>query len=130
MTTTETVNLYPLVTKAQIADKMFNSFEYRCEVMCLLHTLQTEYEQATRTTLNRNRQGFMSSHAVVGSRTAEKLKAGETLEDDDVIAINKIAPRYSRQVAVYERAKQLANNPELRAIAAKFGVQADDSEEG
>ena len=125
---TTSTNLYPFVTKAQIAERLYQSFEARCEAMCLLHTLQTEYEQSRRVTLSRNRQGFMSSHAVVGSRVAEKLKAGEQLEDEDVIAINKIAPRYTRQLAVYERAKQLAGNPELQKVAAMFGVQTEEAD--
>ena len=124
----KTANLYPFLTKAQIAERLYQSFEARCEAMCLLHTLQTEYEQSRRVTLSRNRQGFMSSHAVVGSRVAEKLKAGETLEDEDVIAINKIAPRYTRQLAVYERAKQIAENPELQKFVAMFGEQTEEAD--
>jgi hypothetical protein len=124
MTTTNTTagNLYPFVTKAQIKTRLDSDPQYRCEAMAILHTLQTEHEQATKTTLNKNRQGFMSSHAVRGSEVAVKIKAGELLTVEDWHQVNKIAPRYSRQLATFSRAQAIANDPALAKVAAMFSA--------
>jgi hypothetical protein len=121
-------NLYPFMTKRQIKDRLATEPEFRLEALCVLHTLQTEYEQSTKSTRDKNRQGFMSSHAVNGSRVAEKIKAGEELDADDWSHVDRIAPRYSRQLAVYFRAKAIAEQPELQAVAALFSA-APKSEE-
>lgn len=122
MTTNNTGNLYPFVTKAQIKAKLESDPQYRCEAMAILHTLQTEHEQATKTTLNKNRQGFMSSHAVRGSEVAVKIKAGEKLTEEDWAIVDKIAPRYSRQLATFARAQAIANDPALAKTAALFSA--------
>jgi hypothetical protein len=122
MSTNNSGNLYPFVTKAQIKAKLESDPEYRKEAMAILHTLQTEHEQATKSTLSKNRQGFMSSHAVRGSEVAVKIKAGETLTAEDWEIVNKIAPRYSRQLATFARAQAIANDPALAKTAALFSA--------
>jgi hypothetical protein len=123
MTTTNTsANLYPFLTKAQIKERLDSDPEFRKQAMVILYTLQTEYEQATNQTLNKNRQGFMSSHAVNGSRVARKIKAGEELTAEDWGKIDSIAPRYSRQLAVFFRAKAIAEQPALKAVATLFSA--------
>jgi hypothetical protein len=115
-------NLYPFVTKTQLKTRLATDAAFRCEAMAILHTLQTEYEQGTRSTRDKNRQGFMSSHAVNGSRVAEKIKAGTELDAADWGYVDAIAPRYTRQLAVYFRAKMLLEQPELQAVAALFSA--------
>jgi len=115
-------NLYPFVTKAQIKAQLDASPEYRKKAMCILLALQTEHEQATEQTVNKNRQGFMSSHAVHGTRIAKKIKAGEELTSDDWSKIDSIAPRYTRQLAVYFRAQAIVENPALKAVAGLFSA--------
>jgi hypothetical protein len=115
-------NLYPFVTKATIKARLEAEPEFRCEAMAILHTLQTEHEQAVRTTKDKNRQGFMSSHAVKGSKVAEKIKAGETLTAEDWDTVDTIAPRYSRQLAVYFRAQAIAQDPALAKVAQMFSA--------
>jgi hypothetical protein len=115
-------NLYPFVTKAQIKEKLESDPLYRCEAMAILHTLQTEHEQATKSTLSKNRQGFMSSHAVKGSEVAVKIKAGEKLTEEDWKTVDKIAPRYSRQLATFARAQAIASDPALAKTAALFSA--------
>ena len=122
---TTTANLYPFVTKAQIKAQLETDAEYRHQAMVILFTLQTEYEQQTSTTLNKNRQGFMSSHAVHGTRIARLIKAGEPLSAEDEARVDAIAPRYSRQLAVFWRAKAIADNPALKAVAALFSADKD-----
>ncbi|MGH9920388.1 MAG: hypothetical protein ACRD6W_16160, partial [Nitrososphaerales archaeon] len=115
-------NLYPFITKAQIRERLDNEPEFRLQAMAILHTLQTEHEQATKSTVTKNRQGFMSSHAVNGSRVAEKIKAGEALTDEDMVVVDKIAPRYTRQLATYFRAQAIASDPALAKTAALFSA--------
>jgi hypothetical protein len=127
MTTTTTTkiataNLYPFLTKAQIKARLETEPGFRYEAMAILHTLQTEFEQNTKSTRDKNRQGFMSSHAVNGSRVAEKIKAGETLTPEDEAIVQKIAPRYTRQLAIWFRAKAIVEQPELQAVAALFSA--------
>ena len=69
-TTTTASNLYPFMTKNQIKERLSSDAAFRSQAMVILYTLQTAHEQSTDSTLNRNRQGFMSSHAVNGSRIA------------------------------------------------------------
>lgn len=121
-TVVATANLYPFVTKAQLKDRLASEPEFRKEAMVLLYTLQTEHEQATSSTLNRNRQGFMSSHAVHGTRIAKAILANEEIGSEDWDRIDAIAPRYTRQLACYYRAKAIVDQPALAAIAGIFSA--------
>jgi hypothetical protein len=125
-----TTNNYPFTTKSSIKSQLDTSPEYRREVMVLLYQLQTYHEKSTNSTLVRNRVGFMSSHAVNGSKIAKKLLAGETLTDEETAKMDAIAPRYSRQLAVHYRTEMMAKNPELARIAKLFsannGVEAPE----
>ena len=127
-------NLYPFMTKAMIKARLLEEPDFMVESLLILHTLQTEHEQATRSTLNRNKMGFMSSHAVHGSRIAEKVKAGLAQGDclgvvmatvltvDDWAKVDSIAPRYTKQLAAYFRAREIAENPALAKVAALFSA--------
>lgn len=119
---TTSANLYPFVTKAQIKERLDSEPEFRAQAMVILFKLQTEWEQTKEVTLNKNRQGFMSSHAVNGSRVAKKILAGEALDEKDHAHVDTIAPRYSRQLACYFRAKAIAEQPALREVAALFSA--------
>ena len=120
--TSKSANLYPFITKAQLKERLSSDHDFACKAMVILFALQTEYEQAKDTTLDRNRQGFMSSHAVHGSRIARAISAGEVLSEEDHARVDVIAPRYSRQLAVYFRAQAIASQPALAAAGAVFGV--------
>ncbi len=122
--TTNSVNVtsngYPFATKAQIKAELDASFDVRCWAMITLYRMQTSYEQDTVKTVVKNRQGFMSSHTVNGSKVALKLINKEELDDTDVELINKIAPRYSRQLAVIARDAALETDPTLAEKASVF----------
>ena len=132
MNTTTTVsssaNLYPFVSRKQIQARLAEDATFRQEVIVMLYTKQTEYEQSTSTTLLRNKVGFMSSHAVHGSRIAKAVMAGETLNAEDLVRVDSIAPRYSRQIASFMRADAIKANPALQAVAKIFsaGLNEDD----
>ena len=120
-----TGNLYPFVTKATIKNRLDTDQAFRIQAMAIIHTLQTQHEQDTKSTLNKNKQGFMSSHAVRGSEVAMKIKAGEPLSEKDLVVVDTIAPRYSRQLATYTRAQAIANDPALAKVAAMFSADAN-----
>ncbi len=121
-------NLYPFVTKSTLKARLATEPTFRHQAMVILLALQTQHEQDTSTTLNKNRQGFMSSHAVHGTRIAKAIKAGEPLSVEDEAKVDAIAPRYTRQLAVYFRAKAIAEDPALKAVAALFSADNTDSE--
>jgi hypothetical protein len=121
----ENSNRYPFASKAQIATRIATDFSYACACLVVLWNRQTEYEQNTKSTLDRNHRGFMSSHAVHGSRIAQALASGtpcEELSDEDKARVNTIACRYTKQIAAHERSVALAANPDLAAAAAVFGL--------
>lgn len=121
MTTTNS-NLYPFETKAQIAAKIAQDDQYMLAALAQLHTWQTAHEQETKTTEVKNRRGFMSSHAVNGSKLAEKVKRGEALTGEEMDKARSIVCRYTRQLAVFSREQAIAANPALNAVASTFGV--------
>ena len=123
---TSSANLYPFVTKNQLKERLAAEPAFRHQAMVILFALQTEFEQKNNNTLDKNRQGFMSSHAVHGSRIARLISAGETLSVEDEARVDAIAPRDTRQLAVYFRAEAIANNPALKAVAKMFSVTDDE----
>lgn len=115
-------NLYPFASKSSIKARLLEDGSYRLEAMVILFKLQTSYEQSTSTTLTRNRMGFMSSHAVHGTRIARAILAGEELSPEDVGRVEKIAPCYSRQLAAQARQEAIEANPALKAVASLFSA--------
>jgi len=115
-------NLYPFVTKSQLKARLEAEPTFRKEAMVILYHLQTAFEQDTSSTRDRNRQGYMSSHAVHGTRIAKSILAGEVLSPEDEARVDAIAPRYTRQLAIYYRAKAVAEQPELQAVAKLFSA--------
>jgi hypothetical protein len=121
----ENSNRYPFASKNQIAAKIASDFSYACACLVVLWNRQTEYEQNTKSTLDRNKRGFMSSHAVHGSRIAQALASGtpcDELSPEDKARVSSIACRYTKQIAAHERTVAVKANPELAAQAAVFGL--------
>lgn len=121
-TTVSSQNLFPFTTKNQIKARLEESAEYRRGAIVLLFNKQTAYEQDTSTTLLRNKVGFMSSHAVHGSRIAKLIIAGEELSSEDQARVDVIAPRYSRQLACFAREDAITANPALASVARIFSA--------
>ena len=127
-TVSSSANLYPFLTKGQIKTRLAEDADFRAKAMVILFQLQTAHEQSTSTTLSKNRQGFMSSHAVWGTKIARKIQGGEELSAEEVSKMDTIAPRYSRQLAVFFRAQMIAENPALKAAAVLFSAaEADEA---
>lgn len=127
MTTTKTEatpksthNKYPFPTKAEIASQIAASFPYALTCLGIMHRRQTEHEQATKTTKDRNKRGWMSSHAVVMGRVVDKLAAGEALTAEETASVTKTLGSYTKQLAGHFRAEMVERDPELRVKAAAF----------
>lgn len=115
-----TNNKYPFTTKAQIKARLDSDADYALQALVTLYDHQTPHEQETLSTQFKNRVGFMSSHAVVGSKLAVKIKSGETLTDEEHFKALSIISRYSRQLAQIERNRALEANPNLAQESACF----------
>jgi hypothetical protein len=122
-------NSYAFVTKAQVKERIeHGSPDFLVECLFILYRRQTQDEQAAKDTKYRNKRGFMSSHAVHGTRIAEELSSGligwEELTETDQRRIEAIVPRYLKQLTAHFRAEQewemdAAKREEQRAL---FGV--------
>jgi len=113
---------YPFESKGSILARVAASDSFMLQCLCQLHSWQTEHEQATKSTVVRNRRGFMSSHAVNGSKLAEKALSGETLTSEEMDKARSITVRYGKQLAAGCREAAIAASPELARTAAIFGV--------
>lgn len=117
-------NNYPFQTKADILGKIAENPEFARDCLLTLYVNQTEDEQDTSSTKYKNRRGFMSSHAVVGSALAVKILNEETLDSEEQDKVVAMASRYGRQLAAHLRSLSLAANPELAEAGKVFGVGA------
>ena len=121
-TTTQAANLYPFLSKAVIKARIEADPTFMLQCLQIMYSLQTTYEQETKSTLNRNRMGFMSSHAVNGSILAVKARSGGLTEEEHSKA-HAIVSRSSRQLAAFFRREAIQANPELAATAALFSAE-------
>ncbi len=117
---TQNTNKYPFQTKAQIKARLTSDKDYALSCLVRLYNLQTEYEQEKQTTVNKNRRGFASSHAVNGSKLAVKVISGEPMTDEETAQACEIASHYSKQLAAVSRETACEENPELAESAAVF----------
>lgn len=116
------VGSYPFRSKRSILEQVATDDAYALHCLCILHDKQTEHEQATKSTKSKNRQGFMSSHAVRGCELAEKVKSNEPLSDEEMGLARAITGRYGKQLAAHFRAEVIAANPELAKVAEVFSA--------
>lgn len=113
---------YPFLSKNQIKARLSDDADFVRQCTLVMQDRQTAYEQATLTTKDRNRQGWMSSHAVFGGRMAAKIKGGEALEQAEWARLSEMVSHYGRQLASHFRNEAIEENPALKSAAAVFGV--------
>ena len=113
-------NKYPFRTKREILAQLETDDTFVVEAMGILYQRQTEDERETKETKYKNRRGFMSSHAVNGTRLVEKMLQGEEWTPEDWGKARGIVCRYGKQLAAHFRSEQLAKSPGLAAEAACF----------
>ena len=120
--TTNNAASYPFLSKAQIKDRLAQDPDFVRECALIMQDRQTAYEQATLTTKDRNRKGWMSSHAVNGGKLTAKLRQGEALEAEEWLKLQEMVSHYGKQLASHFRKAAIEANPTLKAAAAIFGV--------
>ncbi len=118
---TTKVTSYPFVTKSIIAARIEQDDAFMVECLGVLYARQTAFEQDTKSTLNKNRQGFMSSHAVRGSTLAVKA-AGEGLTEEETDKARGIVCRYTKQLASHFRQVAIEADPSLAEAARVFSA--------
>lgn len=116
---------YPFRSKASIVAQINTDTGFALQCLSIMHDRQTSAEQDKKTTINKNKRGFMSSHAVTGSTLAVKVKSGEGLTAEETEKAVAIASRYGKQLAEHFRAEQIRANPELNAVAAMFSANVE-----
>jgi len=114
-------NLYPFLSKAQIKARILSDDGFVLECARVMQARQTAHEQATETTLLRNRQGWMSSHAVRGGRLVKKA-AGEGLVEEEFSVLREMVSHYGKQLASHFRQAAIEADPGLKEIAAVFSA--------
>jgi hypothetical protein len=117
------MNTYPFLTKSEIRARIeSNDAPFILECLLVMNGRQTEVEQSKKETIFRNRAGWMSSHAVNGTKLADKVASGETLTDEEIGRAAGMVVRYTKQLAAHFRQAQIAENPALAKIAETFSA--------
>jgi len=70
-----------------------------CRALLYLDARQTEFEQMTRTTVERNGVGFNTPDARVLGRLAAKARKHGVLSDEELAVVRERLPKYWRQLA-------------------------------
>lgn len=112
---------YPFLSKKSIAARIDADPTFALECLQIMYSRQTAYEQESKTTLNKNRRGFMSSHAVNGTTLAVKART-EGLDAEELAKAQAIVSHYTKQLAAHFREEALERDPSLAAAARVFGV--------
>jgi hypothetical protein len=115
------VKQYPFVTKSQIKARLVAEPQFVVLCLSIMLDRQTEYEQEAKTTVSRNRRGFMSSHAVKGTTLAVKAR-GEGLTQEEQDAAQGIVLHYTKQLAAHFRSEAIASDPSLAEAARVFSA--------
>lgn len=115
------IKTYPFITKSQIKAQLESDDVFMLSCLAVLYAAQTEHEQETKSTRDRNRRGFMSSHAVNASVLAVKA-AGEGLSEEETVRARGIVCRYTKQLAAHFRREAIGANPELAEAARVFSA--------
>lgn len=115
-----TGNKYPFRTKGEILAQLETDDTFLVECLGILYNRQTSDEQETKETKYKNRRGFMSSHAVNGTRLVEKMAGGEEWSPEDWEKARGIVCRYGKQLAAHFRQEAISSNPALAAESACF----------
>jgi len=114
-----TIKSYPFLTKSTIKARIATDDAFVVQCLGIMLDRQTAYEQETKSTLNRNRAGFMSSHAVKGTTLAVKAR-GEGLTAEETADARALVGHYSKQLASHFRQAAIEADPSLAEAARVF----------
>jgi hypothetical protein len=111
---------YPFATKAQLKARLEGEPSFVLQALLILDGRQTEDEREDKETKYRNHKGWMSSHAVWGTKLASKVALGQELEPEEFDRAQAMVCRYTRQLANHFRNLEIKRNPELAAKTACY----------
>ncbi len=112
-------NKYPFQSKSSIRARIETDDDFVLMGLQILLSRQTETEQETRTTREKNARGFMSSHAVRGTLLATRAR-GDGLSAEEMATARMMVSHYSRQLADHFKQEAIANDPALQEVARVF----------
>jgi hypothetical protein len=115
------IKSYPFVTKSTIKARLAGDNAFVLQCLGILLSRQTASEVEAKNTVVRNRQGFMSSHAVKGTTLAVKAEA-EGLSEEETEVARELCSHYTKQLAAHMRAEAIEANPELAEAARVFSA--------
>jgi hypothetical protein len=116
------VTSYPFQSKAEIAQKIAADPAFAVEMFAVMQLRQTASEQESATTTERNKSGWMSSHAKRAAKIAASLKEG-TLTEELSSDVQSIVSHYTKQLAAHLRSQAIQGNPELAEAARVFSAK-------
>lgn len=116
-----TIKSYPFVTKSALKARIAADDGFVVQCLLVMLDRQTDYEQESKSTVVRNRAGFMSSHAVKGTTLGVKAR-GEGLTSEETEDARALVGRYVRQLASHFRQEAIASDPSLAEAARVFSA--------
>jgi hypothetical protein len=117
----QSIKQYPFATKKQIIERIASDDSFVLVCLATMLGRQTSHEVETKSTVTRNRAGFMSSHAVRGTTLATKA-AAEGLTEAELSDARDLVSRYTKQLAAHFRQEAIAADPSLAEAARVFSA--------
>ena len=126
---------YPFVGEKSVRKALEDNADLKVANAVLMYWLQTETEQAIKSTTDKNRRGLMSSHAATGTKVIEAAIAGVELDETVELRadgftftgqsayLTHIGGRYAKQLSCALRSFAIAQEPELGVTAQMFSVK-------
>lgn len=126
---------YPFIGEKGVRKVLAAREDVRMANAVLMFHLQTEYEQASSETKDKNRRGLMSSHAATATRVISAFLAGAGLDEEAkykadgfvfsgaTAYLTHIGGRYAKQLSVSLRVWAITQEPELGVTASMFSVR-------
>lgn len=126
---------YPFIGEKGVRRVLEDRDDVRMANAILMYHLQTEFEQATSETKDKNRRGLMSSHAATATKVIQAVLAGADLDEEAEYKadgfkfvgheayLTHIGGRYAKQLSVSLRVWAIGQEPELGVTAQMFSVK-------
>ena len=114
---------YPFVGVKAVKARLEADTDVQKATLLMLYFLQTGDEQQAKDTHHKNKAGFMSSDAYVGTRLAEKMILGIDLDSEEEGRVSRITTKYSKQLSIQLRRVAMEQDPRLAAYAVTFSIR-------
>lgn len=116
-------NGYPFPTQSEIVSQLATDEAFRFECLGILVGRQTSDELETKSTKHTNKRGLRCSEASWMPALFVKIHNNrDEVTSEELDRLATVLPTYRKQLAAHFRGQMLAKNPELAAVAQKFGV--------